>query len=35
MYEFIYSYGERTRAFNELFVEVLQNMIKINLILRL
>ena len=30
MYEFFYGYGERMKAFNELFVDALQNMIKIN-----
>ena len=30
MYQFFYGYGERMKAFNELFVEALQNLIKIN-----
>lgn len=28
--EFFYGYGERMKAFNELFVDALQNLIKIN-----
>jgi hypothetical protein len=30
MNEFFYGYGERMKAINELFVEALQNLIKIN-----
>jgi hypothetical protein len=30
MNEFFYSYGERLKAINELFVEAVQNFVKIN-----
>ncbi len=30
MYQFFYGYGDRMKAFNELFVDALQNLIKIN-----